>query len=435
MDFIVSLAHFCETHGPTTVLCTQLSPISCRSCFPVSLTPSNESLSKNGSFSSGFWDPPSPVVTPGTGPLFSPFTSPPTSPRSPNAGYNPYFGNFPSDAASARRLSFSSEADGDACDSCNLIVPKNKVKGLSEGDQSPMKQPRRQTSSTVLRSIHTIAAYGSAPGPNTKEEDESSPEDTPTWPSSRYGTSPEGSQTSAAGSNGSSPIYQTPNTHIHNLTYVTRRQPESQSLYSRLRHSCVRTLTSESLPRGSPCGAFSFGDPIAGHTIAYIFRLRDPRARGKRRTYALTALVGDNCRAMAAFVPITKAFEAIANSINNMADQVLERESILLNRPSVDYPQTPPLSASLPMQPTSPTSPSGDRSRTSTSSPVSDVRLAEPSSFLTAKKIDPFGFPRMSRDAMRPKGLPEIVGREDFFADLHVKFCHILYELVTKMPR
>jgi len=34
MDFILSLAHFCEIHGPTTVLCTQALPIPCSTCHP-----------------------------------------------------------------------------------------------------------------------------------------------------------------------------------------------------------------------------------------------------------------------------------------------------------------------------------------------------------------------------------------------------------------
>ncbi|KAI9752709.1 MAG: hypothetical protein M1815_000360 [Lichina confinis] len=31
---VISLAHFCEVHGPTSILCTQVLPISCLTCFP-----------------------------------------------------------------------------------------------------------------------------------------------------------------------------------------------------------------------------------------------------------------------------------------------------------------------------------------------------------------------------------------------------------------
>jgi hypothetical protein len=332
----------------------------------------------------------------------------------------------------ARRYSFNSEAEGDACDSCNLIVPDNRVAGLKEGGSSPSKSRTQRSSSPVLRSAHPVQAYGPGPGSDS-EEDEAEGRQIP--PSS--GTSPTPSHMSAVSSTGSNRAYPVPNTHQHKLIYVTRHSPEAQSIYSRLRHSCIRTLSSESLPRGSSSGAFSFGDPIAGYTIAYIFRIPDPRARGRRRTYALTALVRDNCRAMAAFVPVTKAFETIASYIITMTDRALERESGVLSRSLAEsLLRTPPLGASVPPnEKISPTSPPADRTKSSTSSPISSHRyISDVSSFLVAKKVDPDGYPRMSREVMRPKGLPEIVGREDFYADLHVKFCSILTMLWSKFP-
>jgi len=143
---------------------------------------------------------------------------------------------------------------------------------------------------------------------------------------------------------------------------------------------------------------------------------------------------------MAAFVPVTKAFESIASYIIALTDAVLERESVGLSRPpsaAADLLRTPPLSASLPAQAAAPPSPGELRNvRSHTNSPTTASRvLAEPSSFLTAKKVDPDGYPRMSREVMRAKGLPEIVGKEDFFVELHVRFACILTTLMNGLPR
>ena len=308
------------------MLCTQLSPISCGTCFPIS-TPPSEDISKNSSFSGSFWEPASPaVISPQTAfPLNSPFASPPTSPKSPNINYNPYFGSFGADHdVISRRFSLNSEPESDGCDNCNFVISKDMSERLPNGAPgSPTKNGKGQHGSPILRTTQPIVAHGS------EEDEEEDDEDSPTGSfaphNSHLGTSPSTSQGSRLNSSVSSPFYPQ-KTHFHNLTYVTRRQPELQSVYSRLRHSCVRTLTCETLPRGSPSGPLLFGDPIAGYTIAYIFRLPDPRARGKRRTYALTALGRDCWRVIAAMVQVTKAFESIASQIISMADRVLERE-------------------------------------------------------------------------------------------------------------
>lgn len=186
-----------------------------------------------------------------------------------------------------------------------------------------------------------------------------------------------------------------------------------------------------------------FGDPIAGYTIAYLFRLPDPRARGRRRTYALQALSPDCGRATRAFAQVTRAFETIANDIISLADLVLERESTSLSsRPStadllrLGTPPNAGLSASLPNHPPVPGSPQPDgasrSAKSNASSPTGSQRnLADISSFLTAKRVDPDGHPRMSREVMRAKGLAEIVGKDRFFVELHAKFVMILYNLVA----
>jgi hypothetical protein len=194
------------------------------------------------------------------------------------------------------------------------------------------------------------------------------------------------------------------------------------------------------LPCGKPSGPLYFGDPVVGYTIAYIFRLPDPRARGQKRTYALIALGGrDSWRVGKAMVKVTAVFESIANRIIAMADKVLDRESAAspfnqqlsaFSRPSTAM-SSPPLSTSASSIPVF-GSPQKDKSLSSNASSPAQRNITPVSSFLSAKKVDPDGYPRVSRDVMRAKSLAEIVGREDFFVELHVRFCTLLSSLIKE---
>jgi hypothetical protein len=140
-------------------------------------------------------------------------------------------------------------------------------------------------------------------------------------------------------------------------------------------------------------------------------------------------------------VQVTKAFETIAAHIIALADQVLERETAALSRPTTaDLMKMSSLSSSLPTDSVtpSPSSPEEDRPRSSANSPVQGHRAISElpiSSFLAAKKVDPDGFPRVSRDVMRAKGLTDIVGKDGFFVELHAQFCVILANLVKELYR
>lgn len=81
-----------------------------------------------------------------------------------------------------------------------------------------------------------------------------------------------------------------------------------------------------------------------------------------------------------------------------------------------------------------PRSPGQERAKSATTSPVARG-LNDVSSFLSAKRVDPDGYPRVSREVMRAKGLAEIVGKDDFFVELHAKFCMVLSSLVKEFAR
>jgi hypothetical protein len=178
-----------------------------------------------------------------------------------------------------------------------------------------------------------------------------------------------------------------------------------------------------------------FGDSVAGHTIAYVFRLTDPRARGAKRTYALIAMAGrDGRKATKAMVRILEVFQNIANRIIALADSVLERESVVSpswSRPTTAFTTSPPLGTSASSMPPQLGSPQTERSFSSVaSSPTRNITPV--SSFLSAKKLDPDGFPRVSRDVMKAKSLSEIVGQENFFVELHFLFCGLLHSLIRQ---
>jgi hypothetical protein len=134
-------------------------------------------------------------------------------------------------------------------------------------------------------------------------------------------------------------------------------------------------------------------------------------------------------------VKVTEVFEGIANRIVALAEKVLERETaasvFMSSRPSTAIPDTPPLASSVSSMPSF-TSPQKGQSFSSVASSPTTRNITPVSSFLSAKKVDPDGYPRVSRDLMRPKPLIELVGMEGFFVELHARFCALLHSLIKE---
>jgi hypothetical protein len=181
--------------------------------------------------------------------------------------------------------------------------------------------------------------------------------------------------------------------HDHVLTYLTSRSPDDPTDFSTLRASVIRTLSCELLPRGMSDGPFCFGDSATGYTIAYVFRLTDPKARGRRRAYAFVALAGkDANRAFRACPMVWEAFAAMARGIEEAA----QRSQDAQKQKEEEQRET-------------------DKNRNYT--PIS--------SFLTQRTVDPDGLPRRAGQ-VSPRSLAEIVGDENIFALLHQYFVAIL---------
>ncbi|CAL5870280.1 uncharacterized protein PFLUO_LOCUS4515 [Penicillium psychrofluorescens] len=355
MDFILSLTHFCEVHGPTSIICSQVLPFTCSQCTrdpdvspDSSPAPSHASLRRH--------DEPS---------------------RSPKIEDYSCFLKGQS-ASPEDRANRAGRADGDACASCSLSLPEGVSKQLPPGAPGT----KNNTSSPVLRSREVVYSCGNShsdmsdvlPDPHT------------------HSSPPDSLRSSSVASDSSC--------HTHLLTYLSLRGPPNPADYALLRRSSIRTLSCELLPRGLSSGPLCFGDSVAGYTIAYIFRLPDPMARGKRRSYALVALAGkDAGRAFRACPVIWRAFGRIASGIVGAAERFQEEEK---RREEQNSPGNNPVARQY--------------------TPVS--------SFLTGRAMDLAGQPRRLGQ-IRARNLAEIVGNEYIFAEIHAHFVALLQQLGT----
>ncbi|KAJ9206249.1 vesicle coat protein [Paecilomyces variotii] len=389
MDFILSLTHFCEVHGPTSILCSQVLPFTCSQCYPdpSDLSPndtpatSHETTSSHGlgNRSRDGRSPSLPREPPLSTSVASASTTDPSS-GSQKIEDHPYFLRGQQKRVDADALNRFGGADGDTCASCSLTLPEDVSKQLPPGAPGTVKPDGKgRNGSPVLRSREMVYSCGSS-------------HDTDDDHDSHYHSSfPDSLHSSSIASDASS-------CHTHILTYLSLRGPPNPADYALLRRSSIRTLSCELLPRGLSSGPLCFGDSVAGYTIAYIFRLPDPMARGKRRSYALVALAGkDAGRAFRASPVIWRAFGRIANGIVKAAERYQEEE-----KRREEHSQG--------------ANKIGGRNYT----PVS--------SFLTGRTMDPDGMPRRAGQ-IRARNLAEIVGNEMIFAELHASFVALLQQL------
>ncbi|CBF77177.1 folliculin domain-containing protein [Aspergillus nidulans FGSC A4] len=382
MDFILSLTHFCEVHGPTSIICSQVLPFSCSQCYPENTTSSSEdtpatshdTVSSHGLRSTNASGKQSPSVK-------SPAKQVDNADTPHRIEDYPCFVKSPSNATETQKLNILGGADGDTCASCSLTLPEDVSKQLPPGAPGTARgDGKGKNGSPVLRSREVVYSCGT----NHSDLDDSAHD------AHIHGSLPDSLHSSSVASDISC--------HHHILTYLSLRGPPNPADYALLRRSSIRTLSCELLPRGLSSGPLCFGDSNAGYTIAYIFRLPDPMARGKRRSYALVALAGkDARRAFRACPIIWRAFDRIATSIYNAAEKFQEDEkrrdeqNNVANRP-------------------------GNRQYT----PVS--------SFLTGRAVDPDGQLRRPGQ-VRARNLTEIVGNTYLFAEIHGSFVALLQQL------
>ncbi|KFY57533.1 hypothetical protein V496_06388, partial [Pseudogymnoascus sp. VKM F-4515 (FW-2607)] len=271
MTSILCLAHYCDTHGPTPLMVTEELPVPCSTCldpstntYPDTPLPS-ASLSRNpsGSFSSPTSiqlsrpNPPSP--TPAT---------PPASPRMAPRMHR-------RDSSFRKTYDEADRKRAIPCENCALTLPR-KVSPSPSASVSPSPSIPPATSpaddtSPILRTRKPFALVSSAAStPKHSPSDSDEPDAAPA-PARRRRSIPR-SVASASDSH----------KHTHFLDYTSSHDPSSTTTFSLLRAACLRTLSCETLPPSSPTpqpaggGPLFFGDPLAGYTTAFLFRIPDP---------------------------------------------------------------------------------------------------------------------------------------------------------------
>ncbi|KAI1080962.1 vesicle coat protein [Whalleya microplaca] len=352
---------------------------------------------------------------------------------------------------SSFRRTYPDTKRANPCQNCALTLPKRQDSKREKDKSTAATDSKSDQRGPTLRTRAPYArVYGEASPPNSSPqsscpsdvEEEVSPNDTIRASSRRRPTT----STSHSSVSSKSSVSQ----HTHFLDYTSTREPVVPTTYSIVRASCLRTLSCETLPRRhessqptppltSPVsrippsfpsppndvgpgyitaaptpqsaasgGPIFFGDPSAGYTTAYIFRIPDRHARGRKRVYAFLALSTHRERlAMKTFSFVSAAFRDLANWIQELAEAEAERE----------------------------------REREEDNSPIAALNAAyghrnETSSFLTGGgrggymqrmggSMGPGGF------APKARGLAELVGLPDFFIELHSRFVKLLLELAV----
>ncbi|KAL9606918.1 MAG: hypothetical protein Q9167_008113, partial [Letrouitia subvulpina] len=286
----LSLAHFCENDGPTSIFCTQALPVICRTCCgPRSVGSSTDDLTaaaqEKDRYHGEFTHTESLI----------------------DAAYDAHTNlPIPDHLDPKQARSYQAAGDGAGCASCTFSVPKQYTMKLPPGSPgSPKREGGGTHGSPILRSRQLIPAWGSQCS-DSEAEDE---------PSLQH-SSPNSSMSDTTASS----------YHEHKLECRTTSSPLDPNTYSILRRACIQTLSGEQLPRGLTSGRLLFDDKINGLTVAWKFRLPDPHARGRYRQYALLAVANhDSQHAMDAAPQIWAAFERIVHNILVDTENVLNQ--------------------------------------------------------------------------------------------------------------
>ncbi|KAK4194804.1 vesicle coat protein [Triangularia verruculosa] len=338
------------------------------------------------------------------------------------------------------------------CDNCALTLPKLQPGSGGVGvDPRPERGPTLRSKAPCARVYNQTSPPTSQSSSSTASEDESADQRQPA-----HRRTPTAASVTSRSSESSS--VSNMNSHTHYLEYISTHEPLAPSSFSIVRASCLRTLSLETLPRApqtsptnpsamsTPCaspstpafvtthsvgnavsgGPIFFGDPAAGYTTAYIFRIPDMHARGHKRVYAFLALSTHRERlAMKTFGYVAAAFRDMATWIQALAEAEAERSLADSNASSPILPG--PGYGSFLSEPPPQT--------TTTTTPAVNSN----SSFLTG------GMGGLSRRmgsgfagagggvALKQRGLAELVGMPDFFLELHTKFVKLLLELGVAM--
>ncbi|KAH8175059.1 vesicle coat protein involved in golgi to plasma membrane transport domain-containing protein [Sarocladium implicatum] len=467
------LAHYCDIHGPTPLMVTEGLPASCTTCFDEqSISPRDRPQSASNPPStayqalSGVSDalrdlsiarsvsvPASEQDTAarratiarssmaGSQPSNSVLETPPGSPLQPPKNRDSSFRRTYDETVTKKQ---------GPCDNCAMTLPNLQSSEANPeanpGNIDPATDARGPTLRTRTPAERVFGASYQTSPPNSQSSSDTDGEKEPGGRSrSRKEAQSVSSRTtsrSSTSSNSNRVAY-----HIHYVDYTSTHEPVLANSFSLIRASCLRTLSFETLPR-APSSASSqplpqtpnsppfvttqsagsavsggplfFGDAVAGYTTAYIFRIPDVHARGHKRVYAFLALSTHRERlAMKTFAIISAVFRDLAIWIQKLAEEEAQRTA---QSPTIAGGDPPALYNSGSMSGRPPT-----QARSAFGTAAAD---RGGSSFLTGGS----GFTRRmagaaGASAPKARGLAELVGRPDFFIELHGRFVRLLLEV------
>jgi len=479
-SFQLCLAHYCDLHGPTPLMVTEGLPVPCSACYDdgvrgypgvdtsrprtSSQTPREsahtatitEALKRldfaNAQRSSSV--PASDQEAYQTyraslrraaqnAPSGSAVETPPQSPRLPQG---------PSLQPSQKpRHEFRRTYDeyvtrrAGPCENCALTLPKRQ-----EGDKDAGIDSRTERSPTLRTRAPCARVFGSieSASPPSSQSSSSTPSEDESTAGSRQ-SHRRTATTASFTSRSSASSVAGAGAHTHYLDYTSTHEPLTPASFSVVRASCLRTLSLETLPRAPATGAplsgssistpsaspitpafvtthstgsaasggpIFFGDPAAGYTTAYIFRIPDIHARGHKRVYAFLALSTHRERqAMKMFPFVAAAFRDMAAWVQTMAEAEAERTLTESAGSSTSSPIVPaPGYGSFQSELPPPASTAGSSF------------LMGGVGGLSRRMGGGFGG---SGVALKPRGLAELVGLPDFFIELHSRFVRLLLEL------
>ncbi|KAL3426290.1 hypothetical protein PVAG01_03081 [Phlyctema vagabunda] len=447
MAALLCLAHFCETHGPTPLMVTEGQPLCCDTCFDddeepyTSRRPSTSSaaalpsqeLAEDARARSTSSDQEHTTRRNARLPVTPPaIETPPESPRIVALQTGQKAGSGRRDSSFRKTYDENDQKRAIPCENCALTLPKkNKSPTSDRSEKTGSSQPILRTRVPYERVSSPIPRSSEPSPPKSNSSDSSDYDDAITSKHTRRNSRViRRSGTSSSNSSFASNI-----SHDHNMEYISTHEPLSPNSFSIVRQSCLRTLSCETLPPSSSSptvtsptspllnnpfssgpstpstssgGPILFGDPLAGYTTAYIFRIPDPTSRGRRRVYALMALSTDREQlAVKAFTLLSNAFKNLAQWITDLAARELERTSL-----------SPQASAQSSYSTNSLNHPS-----------MNGSNHTPTSSFLSSRST------ASSYMGNRGKGLAELVGLPDFFFELHRRFVVLLVELSVLLNR
>ena len=400
-----SLTHFCEVHGPKSVLCTQARPVPCRQCS--SSSPELRPRTSDASFDTNAptigltpdattpdGRPPRERGEPTSKGISRSSTAVESAMPTPSIESSPYFVNLDKPYEQPRPNHYGTTPN-DTCASCTFTVPPEIAKQLPPGapgspnpsnpglNGSPVLRTRQVTPSCTL----DLAQCSTFDGPQGRLCPHASD-------SLSTGTASSSFQSSATSVSDTS-------CHLHEINYLTVRSPQDPTEYALLRAAVIRTLSSEMLPRGLSSGPIVVGDSTNGYTIAHVFRLPDPKARGRRRNYAFVALAGhDGQRALRAFPIISAAFHRLSEKLVHSAEKYQEEQR--------------------------------QQQQKAEEAEVHNRKYTPISSFLTQRVVNADGMPRRVGQTV-PRSLADITGNSKVFAEIHAEFCLTLFVLGRRL--